>query len=349
MLELSEFLPLCSITGIGSMPHTNPEEAVECIFRNADIPFWPQLPKRSFLEGMIAQFSSSIPCVKIDLLNQKVKLVTINKNNELEDFFAWSSKAEDKDFALKHESAKGFYVFKERVKDKNLKHLKGQITGPLTLTTTVFDEEGKPLLSDKELCETALYVLCRITQWQIKELKKNCHIPLIFVDEPVMAGYGSSSYIYLTENIVVEMLSPIFETIRNSGAIPGVHVCGNTDWHLLMNSGASIISFDTYQYGKRFILYHETIKNFLDKGGAIAWGIAPSTEIIKNESSENLFALLKEHLVTLISKGIERELLLYKSLITPVCGLSNLSTKEAEEAFKICSQIKDKILSEPTI
>jgi hypothetical protein len=47
----TEFNCLPTITG--SMPHTDPQKACALITRYLkDIPAWPQLPKRSFLENM---------------------------------------------------------------------------------------------------------------------------------------------------------------------------------------------------------------------------------------------------------------------------------------------------------
>ncbi len=51
-------------TGIGSLPHTDPEEACGLVLATFDIPFWPQLPKLSFRESMIPQFSEGMPFFK---------------------------------------------------------------------------------------------------------------------------------------------------------------------------------------------------------------------------------------------------------------------------------------------
>src|SRR4030065_2331910 len=53
-------------TGIGSLPRTMAEEACRLVIDTFDIPFWPQLPRSSFLESMIPQFSEGMPFLKID-------------------------------------------------------------------------------------------------------------------------------------------------------------------------------------------------------------------------------------------------------------------------------------------
>jgi hypothetical protein len=54
----------CLPTMIGSMPHTDPVKAYALLSRYLkDIPAWPQLPRRSFREGMCCQFSQGMPGV----------------------------------------------------------------------------------------------------------------------------------------------------------------------------------------------------------------------------------------------------------------------------------------------
>ena len=56
----------CLPTAIGGMPHRYPSEACSIIMKYfPDIPFWPQLPKRSPKENMIIQFSEGFPGVVI--------------------------------------------------------------------------------------------------------------------------------------------------------------------------------------------------------------------------------------------------------------------------------------------
>src|SRR3972149_11629131 len=54
-----------STTGIGSLPHSDPLEACRVIFDSVDMPFWPQLPHRNFLELMVPQYSEGFPFTKI--------------------------------------------------------------------------------------------------------------------------------------------------------------------------------------------------------------------------------------------------------------------------------------------
>ena len=56
----------CLPTIIGSMPHTDPHKACAEVARHLkDIPAWPQLPARSFLENMYVQYSEGFPGIVV--------------------------------------------------------------------------------------------------------------------------------------------------------------------------------------------------------------------------------------------------------------------------------------------
>ena len=60
-------------TGIGSFPHQDEKEVFGLIFKDfPEIPFWPQLPKRSFLEGMVVQYSEGFPSLRWNEKEQRV-------------------------------------------------------------------------------------------------------------------------------------------------------------------------------------------------------------------------------------------------------------------------------------
>ena len=48
-------------TGIGSLPHTDADEACRLILKSFDIPFWPQLPHLSYYEDMYVQAAEHFP------------------------------------------------------------------------------------------------------------------------------------------------------------------------------------------------------------------------------------------------------------------------------------------------
>jgi hypothetical protein len=53
----------------------------------------------------------------------------------------------------------------------------------------------------------------------------------------------------------------VVDAIHTDGGLAGIHVCANTDWSLVLESGADIVNFDAYAYFDRFILYGDPIRD----------------------------------------------------------------------------------------
>jgi len=70
------------------------------------------------------------------------------------------------------EYAAGLYSMEKLLNGKKLKFFKGQITGPMTFTLTLKDEEGKLIYFDETLREVSLMHLKSKTKWQIEFLRK---------------------------------------------------------------------------------------------------------------------------------------------------------------------------------
>jgi len=60
-------------TLVGSFPHSDPERLVDRIFSLfTDMPAWPQMPARDWLESMYVQYSEGLPGVVVDRGEQRI-------------------------------------------------------------------------------------------------------------------------------------------------------------------------------------------------------------------------------------------------------------------------------------
>ena len=121
----------CLPTVIGSMPHTDPEAACSQITHYLkDIPAWPQLPKRSFLENMYVQVSQGFPGVVV-----KEDSIHIDRSQDLdkplEQLYAAYLENDIDKYPTSPDYATGLHSF---LALDNLSPLavKGQVTGPIT-------------------------------------------------------------------------------------------------------------------------------------------------------------------------------------------------------------------------
>ncbi len=329
------FMPFMT-TGIGSLPHTDSIEACRLVLETFDIPFWPQLPKLSFHESMISQFSEGIPFIKIDEKRETIRIER-NASDALTRFYETYS--EDLKVAISEDYAKGLHTFIKFIKNKKFKFLKGQITGPLTFTLGLKGSEGRSVYFDEELREISLMVLKATIRWQIEMLKPYAEHIIIFVDEPILSALGSTSYIGVDPEEALRLLKETSDAIKQAGGIPGIHCCDKADWPLVIHSGTNIISFDAYGYIETVSIYPEEFTKFLRDGGYLAWGIVPTTDVIREENTDSIKRRFDTGLEKL-SKSIPSTLLLSQILLTPSCGTGSRSVEEAVKVFKILVELK---------
>jgi hypothetical protein len=154
---------------------------------------------------------------------------------------------------------------------------------------------------------------------------------IAFLDEPALTGFGSSYLLGVSREAVIERLGTALRAVKQEGAIAGVHVCGNTDWPMVIEAGAGLINYDAYGYGPSLLLYQNEIRRFLTQGGILAFGIVPTSEKIDQETPASLerkfFALIDD----LAAMGVDRELLLRQAMLTPSCGMGSLPLAAAEK------------------
>lgn len=317
----------CRPTIIGSMPHTDPDQACAQIARYLrDIPAWPQLPGRSFLENMYVQYSQGFPGVVIDEDGKKIRVDrSADLTGSLESLYAAFLEDDADKYPIIPEYAAGLHRFLART-DPEPMAVKGQVTGPVTWGLTVTDMEGKGILYDDLLGDAVPKLLRLKAAWQEKQLRAVSPNTIIFVDEPYMSAFGSVGMM-LSREKVISLLEEVFAGISR---LKGVHCCGNTDWSLLLETGVDIISFDAYNYAQSLGLYPAEVKQFLDRGGTVAWGIIPTDEeSLRRETMASLKDRLEEAMAPFTERDIRFRQLTAQALLTPSCGLSSLPTVDA--------------------
>ena len=330
----------CLPTIIGSMPHTDPSEACAQVTHYLkDIPAWPQLPKRSFLENMYAQYSEGFPGVVVE--ENKIFIDrSQDLNKPLEKLYAAYLDNDFDKYPTTTEYAAGLHSFLALT---NLSPLavKGQITGPISWGLSVTDDSRRPIIYDDTLADAAAKLLRLKASWQEKALSQISKNTIIFVDEAYMVSFGSA-FVSLSREKVISLLEEVFGGISG---LKGVHCCGNTDWSVLLDTSVDILSFDAYNYAQSLSLYPAEVKKFLDRQGTIAWGIIPNQEeTLARESVASLKDRLEEAMAPFTRKGIRFKQLIEQGLLTPSCGLALLSTKEAvAQALELLAELSVKI------
>jgi methionine synthase II (cobalamin-independent) len=350
------FRPDCLPVLIGSLPLDDHGEAVRLVMAyTPEIPLWVQLPSNR-MEGMLAQFLPGMPGLTDAGDRFYIDTGIASFDEELlrfyEEYMAvedGSADLEETRFVLGRDTAKGFFAFTDAVSVQSPPPMavKGQITGPITLTTGVSDQDRKAIFYDDRLRDTAVKLLALKARWQVRQLSQfGCPV-ILFLDEPAMAGFGTSDFTSISREAVLAALEEVTAAVHAEGGLAGIHVCANTDWSLVLESNIEIVNFDAYGYFDKFVLYADPLKRFLAADGIIAWGLVPTTaaETIDRETPESLLAQWEEKLDRLQAIGIDRDRILARSLITPSCGTGSISSHHAKKVLELTRKTSDLIRS----
>jgi methionine synthase II (cobalamin-independent) len=327
-------------TGVGSLPYQDADGALDLIFKYVpNIPFWPQLPQRNIREGMIAQFSENIPCLKVN--DSGVYFDPECKEESLERFYS-KAIAEDLDyFKISDTYASGLYKFYEKLKGSNLQEvefIKLQVTGPFTFAAGLNNESGVSLLHDKVMMQVISTALKMKASWQVNKFKEFGKKMILFIDEPYLGCFGSA-YTPINRETVASGLLEFTEGLRSKDVLMGIHCCGNTDWSIFTEAkGIDVINFDAFDFQDKFVLYADSIRSFLERGGIICWGIVPTQNFTGEEDISLLIRKMREGVGALAKKGIDEKMLKDRLIISPACGLGTFAIRKAEGVFKLLSE-----------
>ena len=314
---MKDFLPVGRVTGIGSLPHLDADEAVRFVREcSPEIPFWPQLPQRSPAESMIPQM---LPLL-LDLLEAKSPSRYEIQSNQLKNFL---QRLRETDAKLSEESASGFFAFERACHENHFSNavaLKAQISGPITLGWCLFYKDS-PLSNLPDLYVEIVDYLCRLARWQISRLKQFGKPIIIFIDEPMLEMESSKTY--LTDGV-----KQLIETIHDKSGTSGIHCCATPAPVSLCALQPDIISFDAH-YGLEAFLSQSETRQFFESGRCLSFGLVPTWDTLENFNSSETF--FRWTMATGEVGNIER--LAEQSLITASCGLGLLNMKAAQESF----------------
>ncbi|EFK12133.1 conserved hypothetical protein [delta proteobacterium NaphS2] len=325
-------------TAMAVMPHRNVDRAL-ALALSLDIPFWPQLPKYNYYEDMYVQASEHFPGI---LLDMEKRTLRFSHEKFLAEFETCMSRFDKPAY---FDISDTYSVVYKRFLEMDLSRkpaIRGQLEGPISFGFNVVDENDRPILFDDTVRPFMIEFMAKRVNIQLKRLKEKNENAFMFVDEPglqflfsAMAGYGDQA--------ARSDMEAFFEMIERPR---GVHLCGNPDWDFLLSQYLDILSLDVYSNGDVFAAYAPSIKRFLDRGGVLVWGIVPTNfEPFEKEDMASLEERLSSLWSALFKKGIDREFLFSRSLMSPAtcCLVNPDGDKTVEAAFKTINSLSRRL------
>ena len=340
------FKPKFLSTAIGSMPFADPEYATGLFFSKLDIPVWPQLSHFGLNEQMEIQYSEGMPRIVIDREKRRMYFDTSGDySEELAEFYEAYLYAMDPEegtgdcsqLAISTEFSKGIYTLEKILKERGgkLPFVKVQTTGPCSFALTIVDENKRAIYYNEEFRDVVVKALAMKCRWQIQRFQPFAEKVICFIDEPILSAFGSSTYVTVKREDVVALLSEVIDAVHTDDAVAGIHCCGNTEWSILIDAGVDIVNFDAFDYGETIAMYPAEVKNHLEMGGILAWGIIPTSTAIRGQTVDTLEAKFEGLLDNLAAQGIDKQLILEQAMITPACGTGSMETGDADRVFEM--------------
>ena len=342
---------------IGSLPLSDHKNALERIFAaTPEIPLWPQLPGNPY-EGMMPQFAEGIPCIREENLSDPEGRILFDTSGAdfeeqmlafYEDYMAVLEDHESPAgarFRVSRDRAEGLYCFAEALQagaNDQLTAIKGQVTGPFTMLTGIKDEQGRAGYYDDTIREMVIKGIAMKAAWQTRFLACCNDKPVIvFIDEPALAGLGSSAFISVSGKEIQEMINEVAEAIHQAGGLAGIHVCANTEWDLLLESKIDVLSFDAYNFFDKVAALTKQVHAYLDRGSILAWGGIPTDKPydIEKENERSLTMLWEQQIKKLLKPGRDQAALLRQTFITPSCGTGSLKLEHAEKVLQLTKDV----------
>ena len=345
------FKPKFLATAIGSMPHNHPAKAVDLILANLpEAPLWPQLPRLGLNEQMEIQFSESMPCAVVDRDKGRLYFETSGDYSEAFAAFyqAYFAATEDpagdcSAMAISPAFAQGLHALASRLETEGSKrpYVKVQTTGPCSFALTITDEHKRAIYYNEEFRDLIVKALALKCRWQIQKFRPFAERTICFIDEPILSAFGSSTYVSVQRRDVVAHLKEVVEAVHAEQGLAGIHCCGNTEWTIPIDAGVDIVNLDAFTFGETLLMYSDAVKAHLARGGAIAWGLVPTSRAVREQTVETLVAQFDGLADRLAAKGLSRQLICEQAMITPACGTGSMEIADAERVLELLGLVSE--------
>jgi hypothetical protein len=325
---------------VGSLPHLDAATAVQSQLRFfAEIPAWPQLPKRSPKEQMTRQGLLGIPgMVWTDAQKPLWTLRPADTEEALELLISENEAARFERAAFHEDEAPGFRLFLDTLRrDKldSVKAVKGQCVGPVTLGLNLADESGQPVLASKPHMEILVEYLLMHARWQAAELARTGKPVVFFIDEPAVNGLFTPETYGLKWADLDRWYDSLFGRLQEEGILTGIHCCGPGPWDWVFRASAEIFHLDAFQYLDQVQRQADAFISFMRKGGVVAWGLVP-TQKSRGSFPEpaELLTRWSDSMKILARKGMASGEIAGRSFFSTSCGLGLSPLPMAEEAVR---------------
>jgi hypothetical protein len=310
-------------TGIGSLPHTNLELALQQALQ-IDIPYLPQLPLRDPAEFMVPQALAGLPGLRYDADGTTTIDAQVWEREAVAFERALEAALEGGDpstFEPPSEGWAAWQPFLWEVEARRLPFAKVQIAGPLTVRWAAKLADGRRLSEVPDLERATYRLILARSLAMVRAIRDRGAKPIFFFDEVGLYALGPRDPRHL---LSLQELKIALLALEREGALTGLHSCGNTAWAQVLGLRMSYLSFDVRLSLEALLRTRDELMGFLSAGGRLALGIVP-TDGGSEYDLEEVIAATRTGLAGLPLDG---------TLLSPACGLALRSVPVCEAVFE---------------
>jgi methionine synthase II (cobalamin-independent) len=325
-------LPVCATTGIGSLPLTQGELALQMALQ-LDVPYAPQLPRGRPEELMVPQALEGLPGLAVDAdggctvdagaweagraaLEARLSAALAEGPGGL---------ARGADLLPSPEAWRTLRPFLFEVEARKLPFAKVQLAGPCTVRWVARTAAGAPLSSLPALDAQVYRLVLARALALARAVRQAGATPLFFLDEPGLYALDPRDPAHL---LALQELRLVVAALQREGALVGLHCCGNTHWGLLLGLGLDVLSLDVRLSLDALVEEREALERFLEGGSTLSLGIVP-TDLASTYAVEELVGAVETAVRSALAPWAASQVLLH-ALLTPACGLAMRSVPDAE-------------------
>jgi hypothetical protein len=215
--------------------------------------------------------------------------------------------------------------------------VKAELMGPVSLALQLTDEQEQPLAYDPPLREALVQHVALRAGWMHDLISSAGASALICLDEPFLDALGSA-FCPLDWEEGGDLLARALDDMPGPR---GLCTAGAPNWAALVGLPADLLLFDAYEHGAGIVQAAESVAGFLERGGALGWGIVPTEPAaLAQERPETLAQRLISTVEYLAAAGgLAPEQIGAQSVVSTSGGLAHLTPELAEQATALCAEV----------
>ncbi|HMQ30774.1 MAG TPA: hypothetical protein PKD53_08590 [Chloroflexaceae bacterium] len=218
-----------------------------------------------------------------------------------------------------------------------LRGARAELAGPVSLALQLVDEQERPLAYEPALREALVQQVALRAAWLHDQLSAHGGAALVCLDEPFLEALGSP-FAPLDYADGADLLA---QALGDAPAPRGLCVAGTPSWPAVLALPADVIFFDAYEHGAGLIQAAGAVSAFLERGGALGWGVVPTEPAaLAQERAATLARRFESNVEFLAAAGgIDPTLIRGAALISTSGGLAHLPPPLASQAAALCGEV----------